>query len=425
MTMLTPDRFSVQALAALQRSAQIAARARAPLIASSHLMASVLQQKDGDAYGVLAALGHDPAAMAKRLADLFGSRQIVMWRDAKSDAAQSRLDPSMQNAIATTFAEAQAVGSPFATTRDLLVGTLDHPDHELAELLAEWQIDRNAVSQAPVSVYERGTTAVAEEQQHAREVRKRNRWRISPVFLGLVAAMAASGAWLYFQEDAHPIIVFVFVTLGWIVSLALHEFGHALAAYWGGDHSVDERGYLTLNPLKYTHPLLSIVMPVIFLLLGGIGLPGGAVYVNLGAIRSRWMQSTVSAAGPAANAIFAALLALPFLLNGDGVFYMERPIFWASIALLVFLQITAIILNLIPIPGLDGFGIIAPWLPLSVHRMLAPVYSFGFMLLIFLFWYVDAFRSFFWTAVWILILQLNIFPGLVEFGFNMYRFWMP
>jgi len=166
-------------------------------------------------------------------------------------------------------------------------------------------------------------------------------------------------------------------------------------------------------------------MPVIFLLLGGIGLPGGAVYVNLGAIRSRWMQSTVSAAGPAANAIFAALLALPFLLNGDGVFYMERPIFWASIALLVFLQITAIILNLIPIPGLDGFGIIAPWLPLSVHRMLAPVYSFGFMLLIFLFWYVDAFSSFFWTAVWILILQLNIFPGLVEFGFNMYRFWMP
>src|SRR5690606_13342032 len=250
--------------------------------------------------------------MAKRLTDLFGSRQIVAWRDAKSDAAESRLDPSMQGAIATTFAEAQAVGSPFATTRDLLVGTLDHPDHELAELLAEWQIDRNAVSQAPVSVYERGATAVAEEQQQVRQARARNRWRVSPVFLGLVAAMAASGAWLYFQEDAHPIVVFIFVTIGWIISLALHEFGHAVTAYWGGDHSVEERGYLTLNPLKYTHPLLSIIMPVIFLLLGGIGLPGGAVYVNLGAIRSRWMQSTVSVAGPAANAIFAVLLAIPF-----------------------------------------------------------------------------------------------------------------
>ena len=137
------------------------------------------------------------------------------------------------------------------------------------------------------------------------------------------------------------------------------------------------------------------------------------------------MQSTVSVAGPAANAIFAVLLAIPFLIGGDSSFYMERPVFWSSIALLVFLQITAIILNLIPIPGLDGFGILAPWLPLSVHRMLSPVYSFGFMLLIFLFWYVDAFSEFFWTVVWILILQLNIFPALVEFGFNLYRFWMP
>ncbi len=423
MAALTPDLFSVQALQALQQAGAIAGKARAPLVASSHLLVGILRQKDSDASGVLAALGYDPAAMAKRLADQFGSRQMVMWRSDKGDANQSQLDPSLNAALTTAFAEAQAVGSPFATTRDLLVGVLDHPDHEVAELLAGWQIDRTAVSQAPVSVYERAATAVAAEKQQARQATARNGWRVSPVFLGLVAAMVASGAWLYFQADAPPVVVFIFVTLGWIVSLALHEFGHAITAYWGGDHSVDERGYLTLNPLKYTHPLLSIIMPVIFLLLGGIGLPGGAVYVNLGAIRSRWMQSTVSAAGPAANAIFATLLALPFLLGGDSSFYMERPTFWASIALLVFLQITAIILNLIPIPGLDGFGILAPWLPLSVHRLLAPLYSFGFMLLIFLFWYVDAFSEFFWTAVWLLILQLNIFPGLVEFGFGMYRFW--
>jgi len=421
MVNLTPDRFSVQALNALQQASSIAGRARAPLIAPSHLMASVLQQKDGDAYGVLAALGHDPVSLAKQLAGLLGSRQIIV----AGDAAQSRLDASLQGALATSFAEAEAAGSPFATTRDLLVGVLASPDSVLAELLPVWQIDRNAISQAPVSVYERAATAAAAQKQAAHQAKKRTGWRISPLFLGLLAALIACGAWLYTQEEAHPIVVFVFVTLGWIVSLALHEFGHAMAAYWGGDYSVEERGYLTLNPLKYTHPLLSIIMPVIFLLLGGIGLPGGAVYVNLGAIRTRWMQSTVAAAGPAANALFATLLAMPFLLNGDGVFYMERPTFWASIALLIFLQITAIVLNLMPIPGLDGFGILAPWLPLSVHRMLAPVYSFGFILLIFLFWYVDAFSEFFWAAVWFLILQLKLFPGLVEFGFSMYRFWMP
>ena len=49
---------------------------------------------------------------------------------------------------------------------------------------------------------------------------------------------------------------------GWLVSLCLHEYAHALVAYRAGDLGVAERGYLTLNPLKYTHPLLSIVLPV-------------------------------------------------------------------------------------------------------------------------------------------------------------------
>ncbi len=76
------------------------------------------------------------------------------------------------------------------------------------------------------------------------------------------------------------------------MSLCLHEFGHALAAYLGGDTSVRDAGYLTLNPLKYSHPLLSIIMPVLFLMMGGIGLPGGAVYINRHALRSStWGRS--------------------------------------------------------------------------------------------------------------------------------------
>ncbi|MFQ3628339.1 MAG: site-2 protease family protein, partial [Cyanobacteriota bacterium] len=45
-------------------------------------------------------------------------------------------------------------------------------------------------------------------------------------------------------------IVALFVFVVWIASVCLHEFGHALVAYWGGDRSVKEKGYLTLNPLK-------------------------------------------------------------------------------------------------------------------------------------------------------------------------------
>ena len=71
--------------------------------------------------------------------------------------------------------------------------------------------------------------------------------------------------------------MFVFVVFGWLVSLCLHEFGHAYTAWRYGDQDVEVRGYLTLNPLKYANPLLSLGVPLLFIALGGIGLPGGAV----------------------------------------------------------------------------------------------------------------------------------------------------
>ena len=106
-----------------------------------------------------------------------------------------------------------------------------------------------------------------------------------------------------FSSNLATVGLFLFVSGGWIISLSLHEFGHALVAFVGGDESVDRRGYLSLNPLKYTNIVLSILFPLVILLLGGIGLPGGAVYVNPQAIRSRGMRSLMSAAGPIASAL--------------------------------------------------------------------------------------------------------------------------
>ena len=100
-------------------------------------------------------------------------------------------------------------------------------------------------------------------------------------------------------------MTFIIVIIGWIFSLCLHEFSHALVAYYGGDTSVREKGYLTFNPLKYTHPVYSILLPMVFLLLGGIGLPGGAVYIERWRLRSKGWESAVSLAGPAANLLLA------------------------------------------------------------------------------------------------------------------------
>src|SRR5271156_2655865 len=110
-------------------------------------------------------------------------------------------------------------------------------------------------------------------------------------------------------------LIAIFVFAGWIFSLCLHEFGHSIVAYVGGDKSVKYRGYLTFNPLKYADPATSVVLPLIFLMLGGIALPGGAVYIHTPSLRSRAWVSAVAAAGPAMTLLAAFLCGSPFLFH--------------------------------------------------------------------------------------------------------------
>src|SRR5919109_4442517 len=81
--------------------------------------------------------------------------------------------------------------------------------------------------------------------------------RPSWVFFAPLGLLISSGLALYHGTLDVPVryLVVVFVVSGWITSLCLHEFGHALVAYLGGDTAVKEAGYLSLNPLKYTHPV--------------------------------------------------------------------------------------------------------------------------------------------------------------------------
>ncbi|HEY0699293.1 MAG TPA: site-2 protease family protein, partial [Micromonospora sp.] len=97
-------------------------------------------------------------------------------------------------------------------------------------------------------------------------------FRPSPIFLALVALFVTSGAMAWTRFGNVRFDVFLFVVSGWLVSLCLHEYAHAVVAFRAGDRSVADRGYLTLDPLKYSHPLLSIILPVVVVLLGGIGL---------------------------------------------------------------------------------------------------------------------------------------------------------
>ncbi|MEU6483853.1 site-2 protease family protein [Streptomyces sp. NPDC046887] len=244
--------------------------------------------------------------------------------------------------------------------------------------------------------------------------------RVSPVFLGIAAVMAVTGwaVWTEFSANL-GLAVFLFVTSGWIVSLCLHEYAHARTALHGGDLTIGAKGYLTLNPLKYTHALLSVVLPVVFVILGGIGLPGGAVFIERHRIQGRWKHSLISAAGPLTNVLFAVVCTAPFWLGAlDGV-----PVgFRFALAFLALLQVTAAILNFLPVPGLDGYGVVEPWLSHRIRRQIEPFAPFG-LLAVFVFLFIPEVNQAFFGMIDAILDALGVHRVETYCGQDLYRFW--
>jgi Zn-dependent protease len=212
--------------------------------------------------------------------------------------------------------------------------------------------------------------------------------------------------------------VFLIVLIGWIFSLCLHEFSHAFVAYHGGDTSVRDKGYLTFNPLKYTHPVYSILMPLIFLALGGIGLPGGAVYIETWRIRDRKWLSAVSLAGPLANLLVAFIL---------GILLSFTPLGQTSIApalsFLAYLQVTAVVFNLIPLPPLDGFGILAPYLNPELRETIARLGGSAILIIFVLMWQVPLIGDIFGTITLFITSILGIPLQQIALGYSQFFFW--
>ena len=244
--------------------------------------------------------------------------------------------------------------------------------------------------------------------------------QISPIFLGLLAVTGVS-AWGVWADAAVPtgFAVFLFVVSAWIVSLCLHEYAHARTALHGGDVSVGAKGYLTLNPLKYTHALLSVVLPVLFVVMGGIGLPGGAVFIERDRIRGRLRHSLVSAAGPLTNAALAAALTAPFWLGAVD----DVPVaFRCALAFLAMLQVTAAILNFLPVPGLDGYGVLEPWLSPALRRRVEPFAPFGLIAVFACLWIPEV-NAVFWQGVDSLMTALGVSWQETAYGLEYFRFW--
>ena len=242
---------------------------------------------------------------------------------------------------------------------------------------------------------------------------------LSPNALLLLAAFIGLGAALVLLERPPRALVFLFVATGWIVSVVVHEFGHAFVAWKAGDTSVAEKGYLTLDPFKYSDPATTIVIPLLALLLGGIGFPGGAVYLRPDLIRSRLGRSLASLAGPAGT-----LLVLLALAGGISLALMQGlyPLA-AAMAMLALLQAMALILNLLPVPGLDGYGVLRPFLPPSVQLALRRWERGAFILLFLLIFFVPAVFNGLLGAAIDLCGALQIPRQAIAVGWDAFHFW--
>jgi Zn-dependent protease len=170
-----------------------------------------------------------------------------------------------------------------------------------------------------------------------------------------------------------------------IISIGLHEFGHAWMADLRGDPLPRMQGRVTLNPFAHADPIGTIAIPAVMIFLSpGFGLIGWGkpVQISLPNPKTRRMDDIyITLAGPAMNVVLCFVLAL---IGTIGDFDPKsQAVIIVFLAQGIFLNAGLVVFNLIPVPPLDGsrlalrFGLYSEELFLTIAR-------WGFIILIIL-----------------------------------------
>lgn len=166
------------------------------------------------------------------------------------------------------------------------------------------------------------------------------------------------------------------IVVGMLAGITTHEFSHALVADQLGDHQPRALGRVSLNPLRHLDPLGTALLVLV-----GIGW-GKPVPVNVAALRpGRAGMAFVAGAGPVANVMVALILALAyraFDLTGAGGAVLQL-IYVATVV-----NLLLAILNLIPIPPLDGFSVLIALVPPRWEYSIRRYQGYGVVLLLLL-----------------------------------------
>jgi Zn-dependent protease len=158
--------------------------------------------------------------------------------------------------------------------------------------------------------------------------------------------------------------------IGFLLALVVHEAAHAACANFLGDPTAKFAGRISLDPRRHLDP-----MGTIFLLFVGFGW-GKPVPINpANFVNPRAGEILTALAGPLANLVTALILALPynFLTTPESLFNLFFQI-------LILVNILILVFNLLPIPPLDGGGVVVNLLPSRlaiIYRQYGPVILFS------------------------------------------------
>ena len=189
--------------------------------------------------------------------------------------------------------------------------------------------------------------------------------------------------------SADQVRVALLSLIAFIVSVSVHEYGHALVADKLGDRVPRMQGRLTLSPIAHIDPLGTLLLPLIAGLMPGLPLIawGKPVQTNPMNYTRRFSTRTgsmlVSAAGPAMNLLMALLGSIVFVALGKaGV--LTDAVAHAVVRYVLLVNLTLLFFNLIPLGPLDGTAVLAGVLPQSAQPFVEGLRRYGMGLLLLL-----------------------------------------
>ena len=172
-----------------------------------------------------------------------------------------------------------------------------------------------------------------------------------------------------------------------LFSIVIHEVSHGWMAYRLGDPTAKSMGRLTLNPISHIDPVGTLILPVILLIIGG-PVFGWAKPVPFNPqnfkphVNIRKGSMWVALAGPGSNLILALIASFVFVLLRK--FLPLPPAVHMLFAALLGINLFLALLNLVPIPPLDGSKILWGFLPPKYDSYFMMLERYGFIIIVIL-----------------------------------------